>query len=318
MRARSSTLVATIAALVVVPLGVELLVIYIKDERYSVPRAVAVLGGVLAVLLLLGVLRRLAKRLNLLLELSVLVLGLLVTAAGIFAIVDGLPAGGGSVGLSIVFLGSLIVVIAGYAIYLDLSGAEISLSILRNTAAETRQEFTDNDHKVLLVRFPGFQPADEEVVAVCRAQLHPDDLHFVAYYIDGRCRFHLDVLDDDSLNRFFRGHDRAGQRLAYERTGRQLWWTISRLNTYLRRLGGGILIRTVLDVEEGGLFYYWIGKNVYLIGSTLDQVGVLEVDEKLRRLANQIGILPRGAASGIPGPRIVQVAPNEAREHKAS
>lgn len=38
----------------------------------------------------------------------------------------------------------------------------------------------------------------------------------------------------------------------------------------------------------------WIDEAVYLTGVTMDQVKVLEADEKLRRLANAAGLLPRG------------------------
>jgi hypothetical protein len=308
VRRRSPTLVATTVALVAVPLGVELLVIYIQEDHYSLPRAVTILAGVLVVLLLLLTLRRLANRLHLLLEFLVLFLGLLATAAGVFAIADG-PGGWtvSTLGFSTAFLGALIAIVMGYAIYLELSGAEITLAVVRNPAPDIRQEFIDNDYRVLLVKFPSFQPTDEEVVDLCRASLNPQDLHFVAYYVDGRCRFHLDVLDNKDLNRFFRRDNPAERRLIYERTGRQLWWTLSRLNTYLSRLGGGILIRTVLDVEEGGIFYYWIGKNVYLVGITLHQMRVLDVDEKLRQLANTIGTFPRGVIPTIPGPRFEQL-----------
>jgi hypothetical protein len=126
----------------------------------------------------------------------------------------------------------------------------------------------------------------------CRAEVNADDLHFIAYYVDGECRFHLDVLDNPALNRFFRGLGRDQRRSAYERAGRQLDWIMARLNVYMRRLDGGILIRTVLDVEQGGLYWYWIDRNVYLTGLTLDQLKVLVTDEKLRRLANSIGVLP--------------------------
>lgn len=71
-------------------------------------------------------------------------------------------------------------------------------------------------------------------------------------------------------------------------------WIVTRLDSYMRRLEGGILIRTVLDVEQGALYYYWIDRNVYLTGLTMDQSKVLVADEKLRTLVNAVGHLPRG------------------------
>jgi hypothetical protein len=69
---------------------------------------------------------------------------------------------------------------------------------------------------------------------------------------------------------------------------------MSKLNVCARRLDGGILIRTVLDVEQGALYYYRIDRNGYLTGITMDRSRVLVTDEKLRRLTNEIGHLPRG------------------------
>lgn len=87
------------------------------------------------------------------------------------------------------------------------------------------------------------------------AALSPDDLHFIGYFVNGRCRFHVDILDDWQLNRFFRRSSRDERRRSYERVSRQLDLTMKRLSSYLRRLQGGILIRTVLDLKQGALFY---------------------------------------------------------------
>ncbi len=156
------------------------------------------------------------------------------------------------------------------------------------------EKFDVENYRVTLTKYLSFDASDEEVVELSRAQVHPDDVHFLGYYVNGSCRFHLDVLDDPQLNQCFRGADREQRRSSYERAGRQLHWIISRLNIYVQQLDGGILIRSVLDVEEGGLYHYWIARNVQLIGVTMYQSKVLEADEKLRHLANAIGRLPRG------------------------
>jgi hypothetical protein len=119
-------------------------------------------------------------------------------------------------------------------------------------------------------------------------------------------------LENDILNRFFRNFSRNDRRQTYELAGRQLAWTVQRLNTYLRRLQGGILIRTVLDVEQGALYYCWLDRDVYLIGVTMDQPRVLIADEKLRLLANSIGLLPRGGTYSHPPQSSIQqvIAPD--------
>jgi len=45
------------------------------------------------------------------------------------------------------------------------------------------------------------------------------------------------------------------------------------------------------------MFYYWIDKNVYLVGISIIQSEVLSADRRLRNLANCIGHLPRGDTS---------------------
>jgi hypothetical protein len=207
----------------------------------------------------------------------------------------------------VVCLGLATTSIAAYAIYLERTGADVFLAVPKKDENRPAQLVRDAQRHQLLTTLPSFSPGDEEVVTLCRDQLSADDVHFIGYYVNGDCRFHLDVLDSTTLNRFFRGLDRNHRRLAYERAGRQLDWVISRLNTYMRRLDGGILVRTVLDVEQGALYYYWIDQNVYLTGLTMDQPKVLIADEKLRRLANAIGHLPRGGSYPESSPIMMQV-----------
>jgi hypothetical protein len=291
-----------------VPVGVELLIAYIKGERYSLPRAAAVLAGVLVALILLMVLRGIVQHLRLLLEFFLLVFCISTTAVGVFAVVAEPRDDVDVLGITVGFLGLLVAALAGYSIYVEQSGADLLFATAGPAAGQVRQKFTETNCLVTLTKFPKFHAGDEEVLSLCRVGVHPDDLHFVGYYVDGVCRFYLDALDNSQLNRHFRGFDRDSRRLSYEHAGRQLFWTMSRLEAYLRKLNGGILIRTVLDVEEGALYYYWIDKNVYLTGITMDQSKVLDVDEKLRRIANEIGVLPRGRTPIAPNqPRARQV-----------
>jgi hypothetical protein len=290
---------SSIVALVVIPISVELLIAYIKAENYSLPRAATVLTAALAVVALLLVLRRFARRLHLILELALLALGLMIFVVGAIVLAAE-PRDVRTIGLVFCGLGLLIVALTAYSIYVELTGAEIYFAVPERPIGHVVQEVEESGHRILTTKFPTFHRDDEDVAQICREALHPRDVHFIGYYVDGRCRFHADVLDNPGLNRFFRGRDRTAQRSTYERAGRQLSWTMSRLDTYLRKLRSGILIRCVLDVEQGALYYYWIGENAYLTGVTMDQSQVLHTDEKLRRLANQIGVLPRGGTLGLP------------------
>jgi hypothetical protein len=296
---------AAFIVLAVLPTGAELLISHARGAPYNPARAAAVLGGVIAVCLLLLALRRFARRLQLLLEFSILLAGLGVVTTGLSAVVT---AAADVFAVSVTSLGLLIVSVAAYAIFVQLRGADLVFATHGRTQIREAHEFDEPTHASLVVKFQSFEPADEEVVTLCRGYVHPDDLHFVGYYVNGRCRFHLDALESPDLNRFFRRLGRGQLRSKYELAGRQLDWIVSRLDVYLRRLDGGILIRTVLDVERGAICHYWIDEHVYLIGVTMDQAKVLATDEKLRRLANAIGLLPRGGSLAFPvEPRIRQV-----------
>jgi hypothetical protein len=298
-----SRLAGSVITLVAIPVCVELLISYIKGDPYSLPRAVVVLAAVAVVLTLLMSVRALSRQLHLALGLALLTLGLMTTVAGILTMVAETTRITYALNLTVVCLGLLISALASLTLYVDRHGADLLLAIKARSQVLLTDRFHVGNHPVALSKYPSFDTSDEEVAALCRTQVNPDDVHFIGYYVNGRCRFHVDVLDSPQLNRFFRGTDREQRRSAYERAGRQLHWIISRLNIYVQQLDGGILIRTVLDVEEGGLYHYWIDKNVQLVGVTMDQPKVLEADEKLRRLANSIGRLPRG---GTPRQDVLQ------------
>ncbi|MGH3935031.1 MAG: hypothetical protein ACRDS1_08660 [Pseudonocardiaceae bacterium] len=290
-----SWLAGSIITLVAIPVCVELLISYIKGDPYSLPRAAVVLAAVAVVLTLLMSVRALSRQLHFALGLALMALGLTTTVTGVLAMVAETARATHALNLTVVFLGLLISTFAGLVLYVDRHGADLLFAIKARSQVHITDKLQTEDCSVSLSKYPSFDASDEEVLALCRTQVNPDDVHFIGYYVNGSCRFHVDVLDNSQLNRFFRGSDREQRRSAYERAGRQLHWIISRLNIYVRQLDGGILIRTVLDIEEGGLYHYWIDKNVQLIGVTMDQPKVLEADEKLRRLANRIGRLPRGA-----------------------
>lgn len=61
---------------------------------------------------------------------------------------------------------------------------------------------------------------------------------------------------------------------------------MSRLNSHFEDIEGGILIRTVLDVEKGALYYYWVTPRDFLIGVShpsrrLQQVSVVAVSVRI-------------------------------------
>ena len=122
----------------------------------------------------------------------------------------------------------------------------------------------------------------------CVPFLDVTDLHFIGYYIKRELVFYADVLSHPSLNRYFLQVEREERRKVYEHTGRQLDWLVTELDVYLKKIEGGILIRTVLDVEKGALYYYLVDTDVHIIGVTLIQSSVDATDQKMTKVVDAI------------------------------
>jgi hypothetical protein len=65
---------------------------------------------------------------------------------------------------------------------------------------------------------------------------------------------------------------------------------MAKLNSEFRALDSGTLIRLVLDVERGALYYYVVHSESerFLVGVTLDQDMVHVTDRKLQTLVDDI------------------------------
>jgi hypothetical protein len=132
------------------------------------------------------------------------------------------------------------------------------------------------------------RPGADGIVELCKKHLSLVDLHYVAYYTaDGTCLFYVDFLDDDGMAHFD-VPDIPNRRRLYEQEGRHLRSVATKLDKRLRALDSGMLIRLVVDVEKGALFYYNIKREGFLIGVTLDQSQVDPADRKMSTLANEI------------------------------
>lgn len=290
---RFSKLPAVIASLVLLPVLLELLAWYIEGEEYDVARAVTVVLVIVALALITTVLGRIRARLPVL-----LVIALTVTAAG--EAVLGFVAAFGPVlwrggvpgelhglitaGVSAFAVATGVYLLVQYHRGLYLPYLEAGMGPLP-TATKRR---VIGESEILIRTMPDIGPSVEKALASCVAMVDQDDLHFVAYFGDQRCRFYTDVLEDGDLAHFFHETDQEERRTIYLRAGNQLNWLTQRLNRQLRRLEGGVLIRTVLDVERGAMFFYWIDETRYLIGVTLDQRKVDVSDDKMARLVDTI------------------------------
>ncbi|MGS2643778.1 hypothetical protein [Streptosporangium sp. LJ11] len=290
---RFSKIPAIIASLVLLPVLLELLAWYIEGEEYDVARAVTVIAVIVTLALIATVLGRIRARLPVL-----LVVALTVTAAG--EAVLGFVAAFGPVlwrggvpgelhglvtaGVSAFAVATGVYLLVQYRRGLYLPYLEAGMGPLP-TATKRR---VIGESEILIRTMPGIGPSVEKALTSCVAMVDQDDLHFVAYFADQRCCFYTDVLEDGDLAHFFHETDQEERRKIYLRAGNQLNWLTQRLNRQLRRLEGGVLIRTVLDVERGAMFFYWIDENRYLIGVTLDQRKVEASDDKMARLVDTI------------------------------
>jgi hypothetical protein len=139
--------------------------------------------------------------------------------------------------------------------------------------------------------YKGFRAkAHDPIVNLCRKYVSSKDLHYVAYYVGRECIVHVDVLNDPFLDRYFESLSRADRRSHYSKYGIDLEALMASLNTRFSEMDSGILIRLVLDVQRGAIYYFVVHQesNRYLIGVTLDQDMVHVVDSKLADLVDAI------------------------------
>jgi hypothetical protein len=151
-------------------------------------------------------------------------------------------------------------------------------------------EVAESNH-VVLRRFAQYRAeAYDGIVDLCRRRLSAKDLHYVAYYANKQQVFRVDVLNDPVLARFYGLVGAEERREAYERHGRTVDKMMGRLNAEFRSLDSGALIRLVLDVERGALYYFVVHSESerFLVGVTLDQDMVHVTDGKLQMLVDDI------------------------------
>jgi hypothetical protein len=132
---------------------------------------------------------------------------------------------------------------------------------------------------------PGFK--DERLVELARGYLNDVDLHFVAFFDhDATCQFYVDVLDDEAMPST--RADANDRRAHYVRDSMHVRYLIGQLDKRLADLHTGKLVRVVLDVEQGAIFFYNLGALGFLVGVTLDQQQVDPTDWKMSHLANDV------------------------------
>jgi hypothetical protein len=142
------------------------------------------------------------------------------------------------------------------------------------------------------------QAAAERMVAIeaaCVAAIDTEDLHYVALCREGSLILTVDCLDHDDVSKFFTQISVRERRAFYATFNRDLSSLVSRFARVIAPTIGTRLLRVVLDVEQGAIYYFRLGRGVYLVGVTLDQARVLDADDKVSRLAIDCQALLRAA-----------------------
>jgi hypothetical protein len=141
----------------------------------------------------------------------------------------------------------------------------------------------------LLTTYIGYGQPMEGVVNICGQMLDIRDLQYVAYFTRATCRFCVDVLGDPRVAGMVGEVGPEERRQHYEAFGRLTHDLVKMLNRKLEDVDSGHLIRVVLDVQKGALFYFRIEEDRFLFGVTMNQEKVLETDAKMLRLIDRVG-----------------------------
>ena len=288
-----------ILSIFLLPAPFEIVTAFAKREDYDYRRLVivGVLVAVLAVVVLVW--QRRHTRVQSAIGVYLVFIGAAVTALGIVLTFnpDALlgsttwtPAVETALSALTPAMGVLLLVAGGYLIRDQVSRTREDASAPSPRSISNPKPLPLGDRTGSVWRSVHFaqHPAAEDLVGLCAAQLSTTDLHFVAFFTtDDDCLFYVDVLDDANMRRF-NVRDTADRRRQYEQVGRYARGVTRRIDRRFRGLASGALVRLVLDVEKGAIYYYKLRDVGYLIGVTLDQTEVDPTDRKLSELANQI------------------------------
>jgi hypothetical protein len=145
-----------------------------------------------------------------------------------------------------------------------------------------------------LIRYKDFTASGralDRVIDIVGKNLSIVDLHYVAFFVDERCHFSMDVFEDDHLSGMFAGVSEDQRRDQYVHQGLRLNRLVEAYNAEFRGIDVGILLRVVLDVERGALYYFYVDDRRFLVGVTLDQRQVHEADTKMVNVVDEIRFL---------------------------
>lgn len=118
--------------------------------------------------------------------------------------------------------------------------------------------------------------------------VHHGDLHFVSR-VNGRSPdLIVDCLAHPELRTPIGSITPQARRKFYIDLSAELFHTVVAQGRLVRSTIGSHLVRLVLDVEQGAVYYYYLPSGDYLVGVTLYQRQVNNADRKMSRLAAEL------------------------------
>ncbi|MEN3536015.1 hypothetical protein AAH991_12940 [Microbispora sp. ZYX-F-249] len=287
---------AVLLLVLATPVAIELIIAAVRST-FSPARVVLQVLGLAILLALARGAERLARRTQIysLMLIPLVLIGLLNMGIGAILLTGGDDGSGGldlGVAGGLTLGGGLFVFgLSLSLVYLDMRSVHIA-PFPSGPAADAGyrpvdETLTPEEH--LTVHEYRHSPQDvSELILLCRPELNVEGLHYVQVCARDGILLSADILNHPLLARYFGDTGKDQRRNVYINVGKQVGWLINGLNDFLADAEGGVLIRTVLDVERGAVYYCRIDENKYLIGVTLDQNGVHVADSATRLLADRI------------------------------
>ncbi|WP_125774034.1 hypothetical protein [Antribacter gilvus] len=138
--------------------------------------------------------------------------------------------------------------------------------------------------------FVRYGPETEGLVDLFTERLDATDLHYLVYYARGKAVFRVDMLDDPSVSGMLGLTGAEGRRAAYERQGEDLRALVATMDADFDEIDSGRLMRVVLDVEKGALYYFVVHAESQraVVGVTLGQHAVVDTDVEMQRLVDDV------------------------------
>lgn len=304
----TDNMIKLIVAIFIVPAPFEIAIGIIKKEQYDFTRLGIIVGALTVLAVLLALMRNRQLRVQSIVGYYLVLAGSIIAAFGVTVtfradLILGKTAWTSLVETAISALApslGLLLVASGIFLVAEQSRRtrdELEFPAPSNITSPRTIKINDDNASLWKADLFSEHPGAESVVTLCKEFLSAADLHFVAFYShDGDCLFYLDCLDEDTMARYD-VRDTPERRRQYERHGRHIRYLSTKLDKRFTTIDSGVLVRIVLDVKKGALFYYSLEREGFLLGVTLDQRRVDHTDRKLSDLASRILLNRGGMAS---------------------